>query len=81
MTFITSLGRLGAIASISPDGRRLAFAARDAAGKDFAVGARDRFATAAVELVPLLTGNTRHFEHVPDLRLLSYKRRQHPARP
>lgn len=28
--------------------------------------------TALVESVPLLTGNRRHFEHVPDLRLLSY---------
>lgn len=29
--------------------------------------------TAAAESVPLLTGDRRHFEHVPDLRLLSYK--------
>ncbi|OFW19513.1 MAG: hypothetical protein A3H97_24705 [Acidobacteria bacterium RIFCSPLOWO2_02_FULL_65_29] len=41
------------------------------------IGAMDLLiaTTAGVESVPLLTGNTRHFEHVPDLRLLSYKTR------
>ena len=29
--------------------------------------------TALVESVPLLTGNRRHFEHVPDLRVISFK--------
>lgn len=29
--------------------------------------------TAAVESVPLLTGNQKHFEVVPDLRVLSYR--------